>query len=218
MDSFIDLLRHGETTGSGGLCGTSDEALTARGWAQMENSCQLAAFVKKQHQPCAHSNADNCQLTTDNSPHFSAILSAPARRCAEFARQFATQRALPLHLNAEFRERDFGAWEGLTAAELPAEQMAEWWRDPVGFTPPAAESVAAFRARVASAWRDLLTRSARPSHQLLITHGGVIRVILAEVLRQPDAALWQIEVPHASLTRLRLTAEGQPSLVFHREP
>ncbi len=191
MDAFIDLLRHGATTSTGAFCGTSDVPLTAHGWAQMVRATAVA-------------------------PAWTTLHSSPASRCASFAQHLATQLEVPLHLNAALRERDFGAWEGLTAAELPPELLAQWWQDPVGFTPPAAETVAAFRARVAAAWHALVASTAAPSHQLLITHGGVIRVILAEVLQQPNVTLWQIEVPPATLTRLRLAAGGQPSLVFHR--
>jgi broad specificity phosphatase PhoE len=50
----------------------------------------------------------------------------------------------------------------------------------------------------------------------LLTHGGVIRVILGEILGLPDDRLILIEVPPACRTRVRLPREGgKPSLIAH---
>jgi alpha-ribazole phosphatase len=50
---------------------------------------------------------------------------------------------------------------------------------------------------------------------LVVTHGGVIRVIVGEVLQMPPPALLLLEVPHACRTRIRLpVGDGLPSLVL----
>jgi len=75
----------------------------------------------------------------------------------------------------------------------------------------------ALRERVLSAWKRILGSQSR--FPLLITHGGVIRVILGQALDIPADALLRIEVPPACRTRLRVpTGEGRPSLMFHGRP
>jgi broad specificity phosphatase PhoE len=41
----------------------------------------------------------------------------------------------------------------------------------------------------------------------LVSHGGPIRIILAEALGMPPQNLMRLEVPHASLSRVRLSTD-----------
>ena len=71
-----------------------------------------------------------------------------------------------------------------------------------------------FRSRVLAAWAALLQGT--DPHTLVLTHGGVVRVILAEVLAMEDRSGLLIEVPYAGITRLRLPVPpGRPSLMAH---
>ncbi len=187
---LIDLLRHGECVGAPCFRGGRDDPLSDEGWDQMEQATAGLATL-------------------------SQIISSPSRRCAAFAESLALRLGLPLLLMDDFRERNFGVWEGLTAAEIPPAEFARLLADPGGFNPPQGEPLGAFRARVLAGWRQLC---ALPSpHRLLITHGGVIRVLIAEVLQMRDRALPCLEVPPACLTRIRLhPPPGRPSLVYHR--
>ncbi|WP_295400616.1 histidine phosphatase family protein [uncultured Thiocystis sp.] len=190
-DRFLDLLRHGEVQGGARFRGGHDDPLTAHGWDQMSRA-------------------------TANAADWTGILCSPSQRCADFARRLAETHGLPLRMDTAFGERDFGAWEGLAAHQIPADQLTRFWDDPVSYTPPGAETFPAFRERVLNVWNAL--SSSDDSHVLLITHGGVIRVLVAEVLRMPDEACLLFEVPPASLTRLRIPPPpGRPSLVFHRD-
>ncbi len=111
-------------------------------------------------------------------------------------------------------ERGFGAWEGVSADEVPIEDLSRFWADPLGYTPPGAEPFSAFRERVRGGWQAVLHGDAR--HPLVVTHGGVVRVIIGEVLGLAAEALLLIEVPPACRTRLRLpVGGGRPSLISH---
>jgi len=188
-ESFVDLLRHGEVEGGARFRGERDDPLSALGWEQM-------------------------QRATSVCPGWAQVVSSPARRCAEFARELAQRQGLTLTLMDGLRERAFGTWEGLTCAEIPLVELQRFWSDPVGYTPPGAEPFSAFRARVLEAWRGLL--DGRAPQTLLITHGGVIRVLVAEVLGMTDAGLLLLEVPYACRTRVRIhPPPGRPSLVAH---
>jgi alpha-ribazole phosphatase len=190
-ESFVDLLRHGDV--QGGVCfrGERDDPLSALGWEQMRRATADAGATG-----------------------WTRIITSPARRCVDFARELSEARGLPLSVKDAFRERAFGDWEGRPVDTIPSDALQRFWDDPVGYTPPRAEPFAEFRARVLAAWHDLLDRD--ESHVLLITHGGVIRVLVAEVLHMSDTGLLLLEVPHACLTRLRIyPPPGQPSLIAH---
>jgi len=198
-DCFIDLLRHGAVVGGERFRGTSDDWLSARGRAQMHAAVEGPGGWPGRH-----------------GLPYDALFSSPARRCAEPARELAARHGLPLELMSELSERRFGAWENKRADELPIAELKRLWDDPEGFTPPGAESFEALRERVLRGWEQILTRRMDLQFPLIVTHGGVIRVILGQVLDISGSASMRIEVPPACRTRLRAPAgEGHPSLLFH---
>ncbi len=188
-DRFIDLLRHGETLGGARFRGVQDDQLSEKGQRQMRDAV--------------------------GSDTWDGLISSPARRCADFAATLAERLERPLEVWPELGERDFGDWEGRTAAEIPLDALSRFWADPVGYTPPRAEPFAALRARALVAWQRVQQHPAR--RLLVITHGGIVRILLGELLGIPAARLILIEVPHATRSRIRIPgAGGQPSLVSHR--
>ncbi|MBJ7374471.1 histidine phosphatase family protein [Pseudomonas koreensis] len=185
MSLRLDLLRHGETELGGGLRGSLDDALTANGWTQMR-----AAVV-------------------DGGP-WDRIVSSPLQRCARFAAELGEQLNLSVHLDKDLQELHFGAWEGQSAAalmETDAEALGLFWADPYGFTPPQGEPVSAFSARVLAAVGRLHAAYAG-ERILLVSHGGVMRLLLAQARELPREQLLNVEVGHGALFALTVAADG----------
>jgi len=184
----IDLLRHGETRAGSVYLGRTDAPLSEHGYRQM------------------------AEALTD-APHYHAVLSSPLARCAAFAQDYAQRHGLPLHFDARFQEMDFGAWDGCSAAEIAAADpgaLENFWRDPVAFTPPQAEPLLSFQARVLAAWQELPARY--PDQRvLLVTHGGVMRIILCHLQQRPLTELLSLSVPHAALHQAIVAHEQQPT-------
>lgn len=182
----LELLRHGETEQGGGLRGSLDDALTEQGWAQLRDAVQ-------------------------GGGPWDRLVSSPLQRCARFAEELAAARALPLHHEPGLQELHFGDWEGLSAARLmerDADALGRFWADPYGFTPPNGEPLVQFEARVLDALRRLQQAHAG-ERLLLITHGGVMRLLLARARGLPRQELLQVSVGHAQRFRLSLDADGQ---------
>ncbi|MBJ2242158.1 alpha-ribazole phosphatase family protein [Pseudomonas sp. MF6768] len=185
MTLHLDLLRHGETELGGGLRGSLDDALTAKGWAQMR------------------------EAVLARGP-WDRLVSSPLQRCARFAEELGARLNLPVNLEQDLQELHFGAWEGQSAVQLmetDAEALGLFWADPYSFTPPDGEPVEAFSQRV----RDAVLRL----HQLyagqrvlLISHGGVMRLLLAQARGLPREQLLNVEVGHGGLFSLRVEADG----------
>lgn len=179
MNLQLDMLRHGETCGGGGFRGRLDDELSERGWRQLREATAQAGPWQR-------------------------IISSPLRRCAAFASQLALQRNVPFELEPQLRELDFGDWEGMTAADLMthySEDLARFWNDPYVFTPPQGEPVADFEMRVLTALGRLTDRYSG-QRVLLVTHAGVMRLLLARARGLPRAKLLQVEVAHAALLGL----------------
>ena len=191
----IDLLRHGEPVGGSRYRGQLDDPLSERGWRQMR-----AAVAGRSG--------------------WEVVVSSDLSRCAEFAREVAAERGAPLEFDAGFREIAFGRWEGRSAAQLlesDGDALRAFWRDPVHATPPEAEPLAAFHARVTAAWERLLER--HPGrHLLLVGHAGMMRMVLLHLLGLPLEAFYRFEPGNASLVSVRIDSgrhgERFPQLLF----
>ena len=176
------LLRHGETVGQSAirLYGATDIALSPIGAQQV---ARAAAVLGAQR--------------------FDRLLTSPlqrARRSAEIVREALRPPLPPLELVPDFREIDFGAWEGWTYAEAEArdpDNFHRWHHEGAAFTYPAGESRADFHARVGAAARALEPGS------LVVIHKGVIKAVLAALTDRPLAEVSALPVPLASIHRLR---------------
>ena len=185
MTLHLDLLRHGETELGGGLRGSLDDALTAIGWQQMS-----AALI-------------------DRGP-WNRVISSPLQRCAQFAEQLALRLGMPVSLEKDLQELHFGAWEGQSAAalmETDAEGLGLFWADPYSFTPPQGEAVSDFSARVLAAV-ERLHQAYAGERVLLVSHGGVMRLLLARARGLPREQLLNVEVAHGGFFSLSVAGAG----------
>ncbi len=190
--TFVDFIRHGEPVGGKRIRGQSDDPLSERGWRQMWQAVGEAA-------------------------PWQDVVSSPLSRCADFARALAAQHGLPLQVEPRFKEIGFGAWEGVSHADLALREPERYPRfrdDPLRYMPPGAEPVPDFISRVAAAWRDVLEAYAG-RRVLVVCHAGVIRAMLATVLGLAPENLFRAQVEYASITRFEAAARRAPSLISH---
>ncbi|MFF4320220.1 bifunctional RNase H/acid phosphatase [Streptomyces sp. NPDC001568] len=190
------LLRHGETaltpqkrfSGSGG----TDPELSPAGRRQAEAvAAALAARGTVQ-----------------------AVVSSPLRRCRETAQAVADRLGLPVTVEEGLRETDFGAWEGLTFAEVrerfPDDLQA--WLDSAKAAPTGGgESFAAVTRRVSAA-RDRLTTAHAGRTVLLVTHVTPIKTLVRLALGAPPESLFRMELSAASLSAVAYYADGNASV------
>jgi broad specificity phosphatase PhoE len=182
------LLRHGQTPMSveRRYAGRSDVPLTEVGVAQ------AAAAAKR--------------LATAG---LDAIVSSPLQRAVRTAEEVAAVTGLPVATDDGFRETDFGAWEGLTFAEVrerwPSE-MTAWLADPA-VAPPGGESFAAVSERVTAALARVL--AGRPGQRvLLVSHVTPIKTLVTAALLAPPPALFRMHLDVAALCEIDWYADG----------
>lgn len=187
-DLLIDLLRHGETEGGSCFRGRTDDALTEHGWSQ------LSSAIK-------------------GKPIWQEVVSSPAKRCTRFAEHLAEAHNIPFRQEEWLWEMDFGEWEGATATELmttDADRLNAFWQDPLNQTPPSGEPFQQFQQRVLEGWHGIIRQTSKKI--LLVSHGGPIRIILAQALGMPAQNLMRLEVPHASLSQVRISTDGTDNI------
>jgi ribonuclease H / adenosylcobalamin/alpha-ribazole phosphatase len=185
------LLRHGQTPMSvqkryAGLSPKTDAPLTDTGIRQ------AAAAAKR----LASAGID-------------AIVASPLQRTVRTAEEVAAVTGVPVLTDEGFRETDFGAWEGLTFAEVrerwPSE-LTTWLADP-SVAPPGGESFDQVSERVTAALRRILAERA---HQtvLIVSHVTPIKTLVAAALLAPPAALYRMHLDVAALCEIDWYADG----------
>ncbi|MEV0242806.1 bifunctional RNase H/acid phosphatase [Streptomyces sp. NPDC050674] len=190
------LLRHGETpltpqkrfSGSGG----SDPSLSDTGREQAERAAVMLA----------------------RRGTIQAVVSSPLARTRETAGIVAARLGLDVSIDDGLRETDFGAWEGLTFAEVRErhpEDLDAWLASPDAQPTGGGESFAATAVRLA-ATRDKLVAAHAGRTVLLVTHVTPIKTLVRLALGAPPESLFRMELSAASLSVVAYYADGNASV------
>jgi broad specificity phosphatase PhoE len=141
------LVRHGETDWN------------ADGRLQGQTDRPLSEFGRRQARRLAEELADD---------ELEAIYASDLSRARETAEIVGERLGLPVVLDADLREKDWGTWEGLTSVE----------RDRVEFV---GETTEAHQQRVLRALRRIAERHP-DGRVLVVTHGGSMRRVQTAAL------------------------------------
>ncbi|MEQ8168995.1 MAG: histidine phosphatase family protein [Candidatus Eremiobacterota bacterium] len=161
------FVRHGETTGNSSIrfFGKTDIPLSDEGQEQMRAAGEV--------------------LKTE---HFDVIFTSTLCRTIEGARIIAGNRNIPLYPMIEFREIDFGIWEGLTLEEIEEKDpvlFAEWRKDFWKFDYPEGDIRNEFIEKVKSGIDNVLNKINKGT-VLLVLHKGIIRTAIYYLLGNLD--------------------------------
>ena len=143
-----------------------------------------------------------------------AVVSSPLRRCQQTAEAVATRLGLSVRTEHDLRETDFGAWEGLTFAEVKErhpEDLDAWLANPHVTPTGDGESFATVATRTAVARDKILARY--PGRTVLVvTHVTPIKSLVRLALGAPPESLFRMELSAASLSALAYYTDGNASL------
>ncbi|MCF7481557.1 alpha-ribazole phosphatase [Vibrio sp. J1-1] len=184
----IYLMRHGKVDAAPGLHGQSDLKVK-------ESEQQIIA-----------------QAWEEQGREVSGIITSSLSRCSDLAQIIAEQQMLPVSENSELQEMNFGDFDGVPFDMLSDKwkKLESFWQSPSQHTLPNAESLNAFSQRVTSVWSQIVNDI--NDNLLIVTHGGVIRMILAHILdvdwRNPR---WYstLAIGNASVTHITITIDDQ---------
>lgn len=149
------------------------------------------------------------------------VLSSPYRRAAETARRSVGELGIEIIADERLRERDLGAFDGLTGAGIRARYPEEAERrSKVGkfyYAPPSGESWADVALRVRTLLSDV-RKAFDGAHLWVFTHQAVIMSFRYVLEGLSEEALLQIDAStplgNASMTRYRRGDEGYELLTF----
>lgn len=160
MKSYIiHLIRHGLSEGNllRQYIGSTDSPLSAQGAAEILEKDKAGAY-----------------------PGAGLFFSSPMRRCLETMKLIYPD--VTPEIIEDFRECDFGDWEGKSADDLKDNPEYRAWIDSHGVgTPPNGENGGVFMQRTCMAFEQLVERMLRSgkTSAVVVAHGGTIMSILS---------------------------------------
>ena len=133
------------------------------------------------------------ELVQGTYPAVSRVYTSPMRRCLETAELLYP--GIDPEIVPEFRECDFGEFEGKNYAELNGRDDYQAWIDSGGELPfPGGESRAEFAVRCLKAFEEI-RKKAPQEDCALIVHGGTVMAIM-EQYGLPQKPFFDYQTPN----------------------
>jgi alpha-ribazole phosphatase len=130
-----------------------------------------------------------------------AVYASPRIRARDAADAIAGRLGLTARVEPGLRELDFGELEGRAYDDIRRERpelYARWMAAPTTVRFPGGEGFEDLRARAAAAEAGIRARHAGAA-AVVVTHGGVVRALLADALRMPSAAIFALDQRYGAL-------------------
>jgi alpha-ribazole phosphatase len=130
-----------------------------------------------------------------------ALYSSPRPRAVQTARPVADLLGIEPEIVADLRELEFGELEGMALVDIGQRhpELVGWTSRPSGAVFPGGETVSSVRDRTVAA-TEAIARANPGGTAVVVCHGVVIRVVLAEMLEMPLDAIFRFEVPYCGVS------------------
>ena len=180
----LTLLRHGRTAANaaGHIQGRIDNPLDEFGEAQAAAAAEAIGPVDR-------------------------VICSPLLRARQTAGFFAT----PHEVDDRWIELDYGAWDGLAMAELPADTWPTW-RQNMDLRPPGGETLTEVGVRARAAL-DSLVAEDLPEHTLVVSHVSPIKAAVAWALGLEDRVGWRTRLSTGSFSQVIVGEKFGPTLL-----
>ena len=178
--SEILFIRHAETDMAGTFCGHSDPDLNANGRVQLDD---LIGKLRTE------------QIT--------AVYTSDLRRAHATGLAIAEAFGLDCYKQSGLREINFGQWEGLTWEEIERRNSAyarHWIAEYPRVPAPDGECYFDFERRVLDAL-ELLSKEVSGRRIAVVTHAGVLRVVLCTLHGNSNDDAWKQTRAYCSIVR-----------------
>lgn len=156
------------------------------------------------------------------TPPYAKVYSSPLQRCHQLAQYIPSAECI---VDPQLMELGFGDWEQRAWNDIPRAESQQWMDDFVNIAPPNGESLLSMQQRVNTFIETIIhpalttevntaqTKSEQnPQHSqhiAIVTHAGVIRLIIAHVQKTPLNDIFQIQLDYGAVVEMsiEMTAE-----------
>ncbi|MCS6834528.1 MAG: histidine phosphatase family protein [Anaerolineae bacterium] len=140
----------------------------------------------------------------------SALYTSDLRRAEQTAQIIGEALGLQPKSDERLRERNIGAWQGLTHAEVVSwyeDQYLRLREDPEGYVIPGGESRAQVAERVRAFFAELMAQDVGEV-VCVVSHTLAIHTILSDLVAGYD--MYKYSLPNISVTTIRRADENSP--------
>lgn len=181
MEKQLWLIRHPEVENAGTqpFNGHHDIGLSAQGEEQAE---RMVGFLTQQN--------------------LTRVISTGLKRTDYLGEMVAREANIPQEVEPLLKEMYFGRWEGLSAKDVgkaEPELYADCVAGDMDYRFPEGEQVQEFHDRVKRGLDKIILKTDDPV-TAIITHSGVVRMALIDLLKLDFQANWRFRIDYGSLT------------------
>jgi broad specificity phosphatase PhoE len=196
----LTCIRHGETQANreGRFIGVLDQPLTDKGKQQA---------------------ADTAECLKHGGFKFDQIYTSPLKRCIETAQIINAHQPVPLFIEPDLKERNYGIFEGQLMEDMQQqypELYAEYSKNKPFVSLPQGETAHDVEKRVKDFLARVLPHAPEGSHILLVTHLNPIRAVL-RLLGLADWDIYFRKFRNASVTQVKTDGKNGELLLFDIE-
>lgn len=186
----VYLIRHPKPDIETGTCYGSMDIDIEAGWEQ--DAEQLASWLLSRLQGSSRS------------------YHSPLKRAALLAEFLIPDSMIVQSLS----ELDFGDWEGALWRDIPESQISDWTKDITHSAPYNGESLGQLKERVMYWWESIIEGIKKqkgdvPDNVILVTHSGVIKVLVSQLCGWDLAQSHLINPDFLSVTELSVSLSAE---------
>ncbi|MBR2179193.1 MAG: histidine phosphatase family protein [Selenomonadaceae bacterium] len=136
-----------------------------------------------------------------------AIYSSDLHRAMTTAEVIASRFNLEVIPVKEFREINFGSWEGKTFEDIAKEDPADFKKfflQPDMLLIKDGETFAELQNRAVTTLKRIVHDIGDDKHIVIVMHGAIIRTIIAHILEMPLRKIWAIKQQNTAVNILRI--------------
>lgn len=179
------LVRHGQTQANldGLYSGISETSLTEKGILQAETVSNML-----------------------NNVAFDKVLCSELSRAQHTTQLILQQRNVPVVTEPRLNEMNFGDWEMRHHRDLQhqdAENYAAWCNDWQNVVPKNGEGFQVFSRRVCE-FATSLSLLPKQENVLIVSHQGVLSLLIATLLNMPPASLWHFVIEQGAWSSIEI--------------
>ena len=193
MDTKVFLIRHGVTDWhhEGKLLGRRDIPLSEEGLEQARRTAGALAGLQ-----------------------IAEVLTSPLQRALQTATLIGQEFNIQIARDHRLTDFEVGHWAGMPLEEIAASpQYQEFLSNPLSTHIPEGENLEQVRQRAVAAIEQALEDNPSGDGIAVITHSGVIRVLLAHYMGAPPATYHRIRVSPGSISVLSFSHEHLPRVL-----
>jgi broad specificity phosphatase PhoE len=189
LETTVFLIRHGVTAwhAEGRVLGQRDIPLSENGIAQAEEAAAAVRGVK-----------------------MSEVLSSPLQRAIQTAEIIGQAAGIEVARDPRLIDFQLGKWTGMTYEDVAKnEEYKRFVQQPDAERIPGGESLDDIRRRAVSAVEQALADNATGDALAIVTHAGIIRVLITHYMGSQPANYHRVRVSPGSISILGFSDDRQ---------